>query len=293
MIDPLTGFAVAGNVLQFADLGIKLIWTICNVYRSTDGLEDEYTHLQTTAQNVRSCNLLLEAFSKDLSTQQGHAVQALLDANNACLAITTKVASLIEKVAPQNASKRLRGSVKSAFRRLWNQQRCDRLDREIANAQSNVSMGLLTYMTMQATANQKSLSEAIATSTTQTSEQLEVEFTGLHDSISGVESLTKSLSAMAMHAIEPLVGSQNERRSTDSPASSESKLNAILKGKATAATPIQQKVADLDRSLRRGERNIMASLHFSQMDARRDQIRRIHPKTMQWVFSRKSDSHPL
>ena len=268
MIDPLTGFAVAGNALQFADLLVKLISKTCSIYRSTDGLEDEYTYLRTTAQNVRNCNLLLDEFSKDLSAQQGHAAQALLDANNACLAVTTEVVSFIEKVAPPNTSNRLLGSAKSALRRLRNQKRCDRLEHKIADARSNVSMALLTYTTMQATASQKILSEAIMTSTTQITHHLKTEYTRLHGRIDGVESLTKSLSAMSMRAIEPLVGLQNR-------------------------VPIRRRVGNLDRLLRSGERILLASLHSSQMDARRDQIRRIHPGTMQWVFSRQADTHHL
>ena len=293
MIDPLTGFAVAGNVLQFADLGIKLISKTCSIYRSTDGLEDEYTYLQTAAQNVRNCNLLLDEFSKDLSTQQGHAAQALLDANNNCLAIATEVVSFIEKVAPPNTNKKLLHSAKSAFRRLWNSQGCERLEHKIAKARSNVSMALLTYMTMQATASQKTLSEAITTSTTQITEHLKVESTGLHDKVNAVESLTKGLSSMAIRAIEPLADLQGDTQSpADSVSSLIGKLNAVLVAETTAATTIRQKVETLDDSFTQGKRVILASLHYPQMDARRDQIRRIHPKTMQWVFSRKTDTQP-
>ena len=55
MVEPLTAFAAAGNILQFIELGIKVLRGATEIYNAKDGLSEKHSNLHSV---VKVCGKL-------------------------------------------------------------------------------------------------------------------------------------------------------------------------------------------------------------------------------------------
>lgn len=87
MIDPLTAFSAAGNALQFAELGVKVV--LKTIDYANGGGDIEYQRLQDLAQQLTASNAHLHATLTEAAAQPlppGPA-RALYYANEECLKV--------------------------------------------------------------------------------------------------------------------------------------------------------------------------------------------------------------
>ncbi|OAL28944.1 hypothetical protein AYO22_02380 [Fonsecaea multimorphosa] len=282
MIEPLTAIAVAGNVLQFAELGTKLLLKACEVYKSTDGLDDEYRDLGIIAENVRNCNTVLEQFALMLPPEHKSSAHNLLEANNFCLKISTEFLQLLEQAAPKSEDHKISAAFKSAFTNLRKQNKIARLDKNINHARSNLLMNLLAFSTTEIRTMKNSILDGIGTSRSEVLHQMQE----VSDNLRGdVRDLIESFSAMELNFQNQLTAFRQSDCSLTKEAK-QSKLEVSLRTENLESKRIRQKIHELDITTTKAQAKVMDSLFFSQMHTRRDQIAEAHPQTLKWIFQR-------
>jgi hypothetical protein len=97
MVDPFTAFAAAGNALQFAELGVKLISK--TIEYSSCGGSQEHQALQNVVQQLMASTAhLQESMNTYASQPQPGPARALHRANIECLRVSKEFYDLLNEL---------------------------------------------------------------------------------------------------------------------------------------------------------------------------------------------------
>ena len=144
MADPITGFGLAANVIQFLEFGGKLFDTSRQIYRR--GALQDYTEIQLVAKDLRNLATSLEKSSKQQqdNDQCRDADTLLQSLSIECQNICNDLLEILDELEAQSGdTKRTkRKSFYVAIRTLWKTERIENLRRRM----SEMRQELITHI---------------------------------------------------------------------------------------------------------------------------------------------------
>ena len=147
VLEPLSAFAVACNVLQLLDNGSKVLSKAIEYERASDGRLSEQKDLQDTLESLARLNQDLRNSLLTAAASQGArmAEQRLIEANQECLNVSRDFISMLDELRVTNPHaffEAMRKSVKS-FRY---KEKIGTMDKKLARARDNLILSFLVYM---------------------------------------------------------------------------------------------------------------------------------------------------
>ncbi|KAK5453407.1 hypothetical protein LTS15_006592 [Exophiala xenobiotica] len=160
VLDPVTAFGVAGNVIQFVEFGSNIIGKLEEFTTILDGLNSRLQNYPP---------------SSTVSTGPGWEI-GILQASEGCQKVSAKLSKLLEKM------KTLRGKRFGAWRQAFSAQIKDKeintLMRDLEVAKSQLSLNIVAYLSAQ---RETDLKEVLRVSKSAESTFLEVVRKDYHD----------------------------------------------------------------------------------------------------------------
>jgi hypothetical protein len=145
VMDPLSGLAVACNVLQVVEQGYKIISTTADIYRSSDGAPAEHVKLQSLAEKLQALNLDLESSIPRAFRGPESPETRLWQANHDCLQMSSNFINLLDTFKVKDSRSVLQ-SARKAFRIRLRKGQIGTEEKLLAMTKSNLTIALLVYM---------------------------------------------------------------------------------------------------------------------------------------------------
>lgn len=151
-MEALAAVSLAGNIVQFIDIGLKVLHGAKEIHHSMTGSTGDFQNLETVAQEMQRLSLRLNTAS---NSQPSADEVALRNLAAECRKLSDQVLDIVQKCKPKNAKSK-RSSAWSAAKSLYKKREMDevgqRLDacRNQLNLQINhmmeyVHISLLSY----------------------------------------------------------------------------------------------------------------------------------------------------
>ncbi|PSN64202.1 hypothetical protein BS50DRAFT_558642, partial [Corynespora cassiicola Philippines] len=310
MIDPLSAVSLAGNITQFAQVGIHLVEVLFEIYRSKSGArtssllyENAATNLSSSIVSIQTALLPIEGGA--LPKQQAERLKAL--AKN-CTTAADELLSLLARLKRNEDSGKW-DTIFKAVENVWHEDKlkemATRLEMVRRDAEFeillNVSQKLDVLFKQQeklskkldkstndmfdATRRQRQLTEGLLVGQTEAVAKLNTHVTNVMKR-STKESIDEILKAI--HLIDWTVNGSNwESRKTTSPALAELRANLSIDSTSTASARLHKMRESIAKDELRKEKfryRVREILHFPAMTERLEDISEAHKRTLQWVY---------
>ncbi|KAI0173386.1 hypothetical protein GGR52DRAFT_571899 [Hypoxylon sp. FL1284] len=138
-MDPLSAFALAGNVLQFIEFATKLLSTGVQVYKSATGTADSNLAIEDISRNLSSLSSRLGTSDGGF---RGPANQdALRSIANSCHADCDRLLTVLNDLKVKGGSQRAWKSFRAALKLAWkDEQEIDKLTSRLRDQQSAMTL---------------------------------------------------------------------------------------------------------------------------------------------------------
>ncbi|KAJ3570481.1 hypothetical protein NPX13_g5713 [Xylaria arbuscula] len=251
-MDPFTALSLAGVVVQFVELGIKLTLKSIAVYRSADGHAEIDEATQEDTRSLRGLSKKLrQSFSGPCSTAELNIASLAQE----CAAEAKKLLRILEGL--KSVNKGMASSIVAASKSLWKKGEIEEIHERLKDYRAQITLCLAALI------NDKNSSMTA----------LLVELTRLHS----------STNLEMNQRFKQLSNGLAQVQSTITQAS-----NSVSDGK----TDLDAMVKDLDGLVRLGDaasESVLQGLRFEYMRARESNISAAHAKTFEWLFTEESD----
>ncbi|KAF6814856.1 P-loop containing nucleoside triphosphate hydrolase [Colletotrichum sojae] len=137
MAEAVTGFALAGNVLQFIEFGGKWAYKSIQIHRSTADAPDDVRDLRNAAKRIQAASEQLKVPEQDrVALSAGHQQ------------ISAKILASLEKISGSGLGSRIRGAAaaKQALKLLWKQEELEDLESKIHRLGQELNLALLQLL---------------------------------------------------------------------------------------------------------------------------------------------------
>ncbi|OQV08118.1 hypothetical protein CLAIMM_12437 isoform 2 [Cladophialophora immunda] len=147
-LDPLSAIGLAANIVQFIDFGRELISDAKEIYHSANGATAENVELQGVAENLAR---LSSTLMKPLDPTQG----AISEAEAEIVKIAASSSSIADELLAtiknlkigEGPYKKWR-SFRQALNTIWKKDKIARLQRRLEDARSNLSIHVLSFISV-------------------------------------------------------------------------------------------------------------------------------------------------
>lgn len=150
VMEPLSAFALACNILQIVEYGSKALTTAAELYRASQGGSSEVNRILGITDNLRKTS---EALEKVIGTDPANSSQPqpierhLYAANLEVALLSQKFRAVLEKYIPEGNGMPARiQSLRNAFRLRWRKEDLQSLERNLGHARSNLVLAFLLFM---------------------------------------------------------------------------------------------------------------------------------------------------
>ncbi|KAL9073650.1 MAG: hypothetical protein Q9157_004660 [Trypethelium eluteriae] len=278
VLEPLSAFSVACNVLQIIELGSKVLNNALDYRKAADGALTEHQDLRNVLQSLRNLNADLRASMPKLggSNSLSTAENRLLEANAECLRLSNDFIDFLDRLKIKNRHAMLE-SIRMSIKTLWYKEKMEAMENMLSKARDNLNVAFLVYMnSKQATSTSQS---EILRSTT----RVEGSILNAVNSSSGsirdeIRLLAEQLERTSLDATQNQTILQFAVSNRDFLESLSDQLNSILsQHNDVQALTEERQVAD-------AQQKILDSLHFPQVQERRHQIHEAHNETYRWIL---------
>src|SRR5271156_3335491 len=295
VLEPLSAFSVACNVLQIIDFGSKVLTKAIDYQKVANGALSEHQDLRHVLQSLKNLNADLQASmpqlagTKPLST----AETRLLEANTECLRLSNEFIDLLDRLKVKNRHAMLE-CLRMSIKSLWYREKMDAMESALSQARDNLNIAFLVYMKY--TSNEElcgiytdecNLSSKQATATTQND---------ILRSTTRVEGSILNAVASSSGSIQNeirLLAEQLENTNLDSVQQTVAEFltsnRDLLEKLSDQLDSIFTQHNDLraladERQVADAQQKVLDSLQFSQIQERRDRVHRAHKETYQWIL---------
>ncbi|KAL9095011.1 MAG: hypothetical protein Q9165_002613 [Trypethelium subeluteriae] len=288
VLEPLSAFSVACNVLQIIELGSRVLNNAIDYRKAADGALSEHQDLRNLLQSLRNLNADLRASMPKLGepSSLSTAETRLLEANAECLRLSNEFIDLLDRLKIKNRHAMLE-SIRMSIKTLWYKEKMEAVENMLSNARDNLNVAFLVYMN---------------SVPRRPRQQDNVKYYDpLHAWRGSILNAVNSSSGSIRNEIR-LLAEQLENTSLDSAQnqtilqfavsnrdfleSLSDHLNAILsQHNDVEALTEERQVAD-------AQQKILDSLHFLQDQERRHQIHEAHDKTYRWILQPVPSQRP-
>ena len=147
MLDPLSGFSVASNVLHVIELGVKVLSKAIDYQKAETGILTEQKDLRDVLQTLNSLNTDLQAslLQQTASEQQTAEKAHLLEANNQFLRLSKELLSFLDRLKLRDKHA-VFDSLRISIKTLWHKDKMDAMGKSLSSARDNLNVAFLVYM---------------------------------------------------------------------------------------------------------------------------------------------------
>lgn len=148
VLEPLSAFSVACNVLQIVEVGTRVLKTAADYRSAADGAIAEHAELKNIAQSLLGLNADLHttlAASNDKKTRS-KAETLLMSANDQCLKLSTEFIKLLDRLKVDGTRHAMLEALRMSVKSLWYKDRLDSMGKGLAQARDNLNLAFLIYM---------------------------------------------------------------------------------------------------------------------------------------------------
>ncbi|KAI4638616.1 hypothetical protein J4E93_009917 [Alternaria ventricosa] len=137
-MEALTAIGLIANIIQFVDLGAKLVGSAKEMRDSASGMTVEDKSLEEVTIEMRDLTLRLEAPKTRASSQDERALRLLAQE---CRELSDQILRLLKKIAPSKPNSTLR-SIRSAIRTIKYKDEMRELEEKLAKCRSQLHLHL-------------------------------------------------------------------------------------------------------------------------------------------------------
>jgi len=147
VLEPLSAFSVACNVLQIIDFGSKVLTKTIDYRKVANGALSEHRDLRHVLESLKNLNADLQASmpqlagTKPLST----AETRLLEANAECLRLSNEFIDLLDRLKVKNRHAMLE-CLRMSIKSLWYREKMDAMESALSQARDNLNIAFLVYV---------------------------------------------------------------------------------------------------------------------------------------------------
>ena len=147
VLEPLSAFAVACNVLQVVDIGVKVLGKAARYRKAETGVLPEQKDLLDVLQSLNKLNTDLEApLPQETASKQRTVEEArLIEANDRCLQLSKEFLNFLDRLKLRDRHA-VFDSLCISIKTLWHKDRMDSMDKSLSSARDNLNVALLLYM---------------------------------------------------------------------------------------------------------------------------------------------------
>ena len=278
MLEPLSAFSLACNVIQIVETGCKLLAAAADYRQAGDGALKEHRELREVSRTLNNLSTSLKSsFQSPVSSPLPAEETRLLQANEECLRLSQDFIGLLDhlKVKDRHATfESLRMSIKAR----WYKDRMDAMQKAMSEARDNLNIAFLIYMHAQQSAASSQTEDSIANSAAQVQQSILIAVNATSGSIQQeIKDLAERLKETYLDA--------DDQTAVGFLSANEEALHQISNQLNSIATMQEHRhtAKDGDRNLAAQEK-ILDGLQFGQMNDRREQIHEAHDETYRWML---------
>ncbi|KAM0722948.1 hypothetical protein Q7P37_001146 [Cladosporium fusiforme] len=294
MIEPISAFALAGNVLQFIELGYKTYHVLHQLRTKSE--TDENSEIQQVAHDMAGmCTKLGDrGASSNISTDE----KELQKLASTCKKKAEKLKDVLEKLVVRrglNGAKQHVEAMRKTLETLWRQREIKDLQKEMAALREQLSARMIYILSDRQSGvftKLEDISSSYQRQVTTTAAALSQARGQMHDVFEHqrehARTTAQSLQTMGK-ALQAIEGSQ---QSIQAVLQSQRKLQLALESKKKMQDALEKLRFLSERAaLTETTTQILKSLRFEFMQERQSLIKERHAKTFSWVF--EADATPF
>jgi hypothetical protein len=147
VLDPLSAFSVACNVLQVIELGVKVLSKAANYRKAETGVLTEQKDLRDVLQSLNNLNTDLLASLPQRTASKQHTIEEarLLEANNQCLLLSKNFIDFLDRLKLRDRHA-VFDSLRMSIKTLWHRDKMDAMEKSLSQARDNLNVSFLVYM---------------------------------------------------------------------------------------------------------------------------------------------------
>jgi len=147
VLEPLSAFSVACNVLQIIEFGSKVLSNAIDYRKAANGILSEHQDLRHVLQSLKNLNADLQASMPQLAGTKllSTAEARLLEANTECLRLSKEFIDLLDRLKVKNRHAMLE-SLRMSIKALWHREKMDAIGNALCQARDNLNVAFLVYM---------------------------------------------------------------------------------------------------------------------------------------------------
>ena len=147
VLDPLSAFSTACNVLQVIDFGVKVLSKAADYRKAETGVLTEQKDLRDVLQSLNNLNTDLLASLPEQTASERHTVEEarLLEANNQCLRLSKEFIDFLDRLKLRDRHA-VFDSLRMSIKTLWHRDKMDAMEKSLSQARDNLNVAFLVYM---------------------------------------------------------------------------------------------------------------------------------------------------
>ncbi|KAK1761219.1 hypothetical protein QBC47DRAFT_369400 [Echria macrotheca] len=161
-MEPMSALAISTAVLQFVDFGAKILSNATAIYKSRDGLPDNYIEIAQISRDLADLSRDVDATSRSLPGQVGGSnvsERIFRDLCNECQGISQELELNLSRIQI-NGTKRLaraKDSILSALKNASTGKRIDELLTRLGGIRQEMMMAMIVFIWKAATVNNQTV----------------------------------------------------------------------------------------------------------------------------------------
>ena len=147
VLDPLSAFAVACNILQVVEFGVKALNKAAEYRKFESPLVGEQADLQSVTHSLNDLNASLhDAISAHGDKQEKTREEVrLLEANEQCLQLSQELMDFLDRFRLKEGHSAL-ASLRAGIKVLWSRDKMDAMAKSVSQARDNLTIAFLLFM---------------------------------------------------------------------------------------------------------------------------------------------------
>lgn len=147
MLDPLSAFAVACNVLQVVEVGVKILSNADEYRKAQGGILSDQKELRDVSQTLNKLNSELQGTLSRKSSSPSHSVEVsrLMEANDQCLRVSQELIIFLDGLKLKEKHVML-DSLRVSIKAMWHKDKRDAMEKALISARDNLNIAILVYM---------------------------------------------------------------------------------------------------------------------------------------------------
>jgi hypothetical protein len=153
MLDPLTALSLAASIVQFVDVGSRLVETGYSMYKSADGATDDHIHLeQITADLLSVAKTVEQRLPGFQQSGQGRLSRGDRDLQNLGQKCQKLGAQLLKKLDDLRVEENFKGlargwaALRKTFKRIWSEEDIKNLEGKLSDYRQQLYVRMLAIL---------------------------------------------------------------------------------------------------------------------------------------------------